>query len=49
MLLYQSLLNSVPVRPDFLQEYERELSMAALYLRDLEKVPIYTDEMKNGL
>jgi hypothetical protein len=48
-LLNQSLLNSTPVRPKFLQEYELELTRTAAHIRNLEKIPIYTDEMKDGL
>lgn len=47
-LLYQSLLNSMSVIPNFLQEYDRELSITALYKRELEKIPIIMDEMKDG-
>ena len=47
-LLYQSLLNSTPVRPYFLQEYEQELIKTVLYIRNLEKVPVYMDEIKVG-
>ena len=47
-LLYQSLLNSAPVQPQFLQEYDRELNETAAYLREREKIAIYTDEMKDG-
>jgi hypothetical protein len=46
--LYQSLLNSAPVRPLFLEEYEQELIKTANYQRNLEKIPIYKDEMKPG-
>ena len=31
-LLYQALLNSIPVRPQFLQEYELELNKTEAYL-----------------
>ena len=48
LLLYQSLLNSTSVRPQFLQDYDRELSKTAAYLRDREKITIYKEEMKNG-
>ena len=47
-LLYKSLLNSAPVRPDFLQEYQQELTKTVLYLIDLEKIPILKDEIKAG-
>ena len=47
-LLYQSLLNSVPVKTKFLYEYDLELNKTAVYLRDREKIPIYKDEMKDG-
>ena len=47
-LLYQSLLNSIPVRTDFLQEYDLEMSKTVVYLRDLEKIPILADVMKDG-
>lgn len=47
-LLYKSLLNSVPVIPYFIQEYEQELIQTALYVRHLEKVPIYNNEIKDG-
>ena len=39
-LLYQSLLNSAPIKPDFLKEYEQELILTAQYKRNLEKTPI---------
>jgi hypothetical protein len=42
------LLNSAPVRPHFLQEYEQELIKTVLYIRNLEKVPVYMDEIKVG-
>ena len=48
-LLYKSLLNSFPVRPKFLEEYELELTRTAAHIRNLEKIPIYMDEMKDGL
>jgi hypothetical protein len=47
-LLYHSILKSAPVIPDFLVEYEEELIMTAGYLRNLEKIPISKDEMKEG-
>jgi hypothetical protein len=47
-LLYQSLLDSVPVRTDFLKDYDLELSKTVVYLRNLEKTPILVDEMKDG-
>ena len=47
-LLYKSLLNSATVIPHFLQEYEIELMMTADYKRNLEKIPILRDEIKNG-
>ena len=47
-LLYQSIVNSFPVRPRFLQEYEQELIMTAQILRDLEKIPILIEEIKTG-
>jgi hypothetical protein len=47
-LLFQSLLNSIPVIPDLLKEYEEELLLTADFLRDLEKIPILIDEMKDG-
>ena len=47
-LLYQSLLNSTPARPNFLQEYELELTKTAAYLYDREKAPILKDETKDG-
>ena len=34
--------------PYFLQEYERELNLTADHLRNLEKIPIYEDVMKDG-
>ena len=34
--------------PDFLQEYEWELDKTVLYLIDLEKIPIFKDEIKAG-
>ena len=47
-LLYKSLLNSAPVIPQFLFEYEVELNLTADYKRNLEKIPILRDEIKNG-
>ena len=47
-LLYKSLLNSAPVIPQFLKEYQLELSLTVVYLRELEKIPISIDEMKDG-
>jgi hypothetical protein len=47
-LLYQSLLNSIPVEPGFLKEYEKELILTAQYKRNLEKTLIRIDEMKTG-
>ena len=47
-LLFQSLVNSSPAKPKFLQEYEQELIMTALFKRDLEKIPILKDEIKTG-
>ena len=47
-LLYQSILNSAPVIPDFLVEYEEELIITAGYMRNLDKIPISKDEMKEG-
>ena len=49
ILLSQSLLNSVPVRPHFLEEYNLEMSKTVLYLRDRDKNPILRDEMKDGI
>jgi hypothetical protein len=48
-LLYHSLLNSFPVRPYFLEEYEKELTMTANHLRNLEKIPIVIDEVIEGI
>jgi hypothetical protein len=36
------------VSPSFLQEYIQEFDKTVLYLRDLEKVPILKDEIKDG-
>ena len=47
-LLLQSLLNSVPLVPDFLREYEQDLTKTVFYLIDLEKKPVTKDEMKEG-
>ena len=47
-LLYESLKASVPAMPEFLQEYERELMLTADYQRNLEKVPLHMDEIKDG-
>jgi hypothetical protein len=44
-LLYQSLLNSKPVKPDFLKEYELELTHTAAYLRLCESVPVEIDKI----
>ena len=35
-LLYQSLLNTKPTKPDFLKEYELELTQTAAHLRVCE-------------
>ena len=37
-LLYQSLLNSNPVRLSFLPEYEAELTETAQFIKDLARV-----------
>ena len=42
-LLLQSLKDSRPIMPDFLQEYLLELNKTANHLRESEKIPIYTD------
>ena len=34
--------------PEFLQEYEQDLTKTVLYLIDLEKKPVIKDEMKDG-
>ena len=47
-LLYHSLLNSAPIMPEFLHEYELELTKTAFYLQDEQKVKVIQDEMKNG-
>ena len=47
-LLYQSLLNSTPVRSNFLKEYEEELMKTVVYKRNLERVAIIIDEIKDG-
>jgi hypothetical protein len=47
-LLYQSLLNSVPVVPNFFKEYEEELILTAEYKRNFEKTEILIDTMKTG-
>ena len=44
-LLYQSLVNSAPVQPDFLKEYQDELNSTVDYKRNREKTPILIDEM----
>jgi hypothetical protein len=36
------------VKHIFLQEYEEELTKTVLYLIDLEKVPVFKDEIKDG-
>jgi hypothetical protein len=41
-------LNSVSLKPAFLKEYEQELTSTVLYLVDLQKKPIFKDEMKPG-
>ena len=46
--LYQSLLDSFPVKTDFLKEYDLEMSKTVVYLRDCDKKPILIDEMKDG-
>ena len=47
-LLYESLKNSQPVRPQIIKDYELELTKTAGYIRECEKITIYSDEMKNG-
>jgi hypothetical protein len=47
-LLYQSLLNSVPVVPSFLKEYEQELVLTAQYKRNFEKTEILLETEKTG-
>ena len=47
-LLFQSLINSTPVRPKCLQEYEIELTKTAYYLYDIEKAKLIKDEVKDG-
>jgi hypothetical protein len=47
-LLYQSLINSVPVKTNFLKEYDLEMKKTAGYLRDRNKNPILIEEMKDG-
>jgi hypothetical protein len=42
-LLEQSLKNSEPFMPYFLLQYEEELTKTANHLRELYKIPIYTD------
>ena len=44
ILLFLSLLNSEPVKPDFLREYEQELTNTATYMSDRESVPVKMDE-----
>ena len=44
-LLYQSLINSKPVKPEFLKEYEVELDQTAAHLRLCESVPVQIDEI----
>jgi hypothetical protein len=34
--------------PEFLQEYEQDLTKTVLYLIRLQKVPVIKDEMKDG-
>jgi hypothetical protein len=41
-------LNSAPAIPDFLQDYQQELTKTVLYLIDLEKIPVFKDETKSG-
>jgi hypothetical protein len=47
-LLYQSLLNSNPAKPEFLEKYDIELAATANHLREKYKTPIYEDKMKDG-
>jgi hypothetical protein len=42
-LLYKSLGNSYPAKPEFLETYDIELATTALFLRNKEKTPIYKD------
>ena len=42
-LLYQALLNSVPVRPQFLQEYELELNKTVAYLMQKSIKGVFQD------
>ena len=41
-------MNSAPVIPAFLQEYLQDLTKTVLYLIDLEKIPVFKDEIKSG-
>jgi hypothetical protein len=43
-----SIIHSIPIRPYFLLEFELELVETALHLRNLKKVQIIRDEVKNG-
>ena len=47
-LLIQSLLNSVPVMPDFLKEYEQELTITAAEKHEEQKTPVTKDEITTG-
>ena len=42
-------MNSTPYRPDFLEEYEEELIKTANHIRNLEKIRIIIDDVKDGI
>lgn len=42
-LLYQTLVNSCPAKPEFLETYDIELARTAQFLRNKESSPIYKD------
>lgn len=47
-LLLQSLVNSSPVIPNFLTEYEQELTITAARKYELERTPVKKDEISTG-
>jgi hypothetical protein len=47
-LLSQSLKRTVPLKPDFLKEYEQELILTAQHKRIHERTPILIAEMMCG-
>ena len=47
-LLHQSLLDSSPANPEFLEHYKIELAETAKFIREKNKKPVMKDEMRYG-